>query len=50
MTEFDRDKTSELSFEEFYQLARHQLGLDKQRWHQSIWFRVIRKWALKGKA
>ena len=48
MTEFDKDNSNELTFEEFYQLARFQLGLNKGRWYKSIWFRVVRKWALKG--
>lgn len=48
MTEFDRDNSNELTFEEFYQLARFQLGMNKGRWHRSIWFRIVRKWTLKA--
>lgn len=48
MTEFDRDNSNELTFEEFYELAKFQLGLNKRRWHKSIWFRIATKWTLKG--
>ena len=48
MTEFDKDESSELTFEEFYELARFQMGLRTGRWHQSIWFRIVRKWTLKS--
>ena len=50
MKRFDVDKSSELNFEEFYQLARFQLGFEKREWHRSIWFRVLNKWAFKGTA
>jgi hypothetical protein len=48
MTRFDEDGSNELNFEEFYHLAKFQLGLNKKSWYRSIWFRVINKWALKG--
>lgn len=48
MRRFDLDQSSELDFEEFYALARSQLGMGKREWYNSIWFRVVRRWALKG--
>ncbi|KAK9797748.1 hypothetical protein WJX73_005698 [Symbiochloris irregularis] len=48
MRTHDVNANGELSFEEFHRLAKAQLGVRTKTWHQSLWFKVLKRWSLKA--